>query len=808
MTNTGTKQIIIDDISRRAPLYAPEWRFHPESPDAGVAFALLWADMFEGTLERFAQLPDNYRRALLDAIGSDPIPAVRARGWLAFNLRDDADDTIIPEGTIVYTSSDPDLALATDRELAASPAKVTNIFCIIPERDVVFRYDGLADLELFRAPADAKHVLTFRHPFAFNVSEEATLRLVPQFDGGDLEVLAVLPWEYLDDDDWRDLLVTRDGDALHFAFPTDKTSYCEELRVTANAETADNLILLSLTALPSGLGLFPDALYSGDAQADEVFYPFGQRFMPGNRAYFACLDALMKPGAKTELSFTLNYDDFEIEGYSEREMRMRTLMRVSEFEEPERFEITASEIKWEYWNGTGWAVLNVQNGTEIFNGKTTGRVRLVFDCPKNLRSTIVGAHDLPFICARIISADNLYRQHGYYRAPRVSDVSFSYRYSDGVTVTDVLVTEHLNEREAYFPLKLAEKPDGPAALYFAFDRKITQGVILFNIAPEAQPPAMRWEYLTVSGWLPLNVRDNTAGLRKIGILSYETTESPASAQIWGTEAYWIRIACEGRTYTGNITRRPLLRGLYENTIRATAITPGEASRLPARAFTTMTIPLPGVTGAYNPVATYGGADIETEDKTIARLTVALSHLGRAVSAGDIEALAREASPRVMWARCYEHTNEHGRTAYGESALVLLPSDAEDANFDVLRDEVKAYIEDKRALGAGPLHIIAPRYIAVNVFVITAIKNPDEALSVKYRINTAMAKLLTPTNWPIGSLPTPGQIDTVLRAVSGVLYLVKTEVSYIWRGIASDYAKAISEAFILPVNGKHEITFEN
>ncbi|MDR2356322.1 MAG: baseplate J/gp47 family protein [Clostridiales Family XIII bacterium] len=806
MADTEAKQYILNDIARRAPLYAPEWRYNPASPDAGAALAFLWADMFAGTLERFRALPDNYRRAFLDAIGSEPRPAVPARAWLAFRIREDATEVVIPKATEVSASAAPDLALVTDRELAASPAKITDVFCVVPARDAVVRYDGLAGLELFRAAAGDGHILTFTHPFAFDVSDRATLRLVPELSAGTPDALAELAWEYLDGEDWRKLRAVRDGEALRFAFPADKKNPCAVLRVKADVASAGALTLLSLTARPSGFNLFPDALYTGDAQADDVFYPFGRRFLPGGCAYFACTDALAKPGARVELSFAADYEDFEAEGYPDREIRLRRMMRVSDFEEPKRFAITAAEVKWEYWNGVGWASLGANQSADVFNGDAPGRVKITFDCPADLQPALVGAHDLPFVRARLITANNLYCRPGYYRAPIVSDVRFAYRFAVGAAVTSVGVSEHLDAREANFPMKLASEPDGPAALYFAFDRRFTQGTILFDMAPDAEPPALRWEYLTESGWTALNVRDNTAGLRKTGILSYETLRPAASARLWGKEAHWIRVACEGRAYTGAGTRRPRLRGLYENAVRAAASVPGEASRLPAGAFATLNLPIPGVIGAENPVAAYGGADTEDEDRIVARLTAAISHFGRAISAGDVEALALEASLGVLRARCYAHTDANGNTAYGESALVLQPKGAEESGFAALRDEVRAYVEAGRALGAGILHIVPPQYITVRASVVVAVDNPDEALSVKYRINEALAEFLTPTGWAIGSLPSPGRIETAIRAVSGVLYLVKIKTAYIRRGIACDYARAVSETFVLPVNGRHDIAF--
>lgn len=801
MTENEIRGAILAGIAGRAPHYTPEWRFNPSNPDAGTAMAMLWADMHAGTLERFGRLPDNYKRTLLDALGSKTRLPVAASGYLAFTIRGDAGDFIIPSGTVVSSPSNPDAALVTCRELAASPAEIVEIYCVIPSNDAIERYDSLSDTELFRASGGQEHIWTFTHDFALNVSQSAALRLTPRTDNGGLEILASSLWEYLDGEDWRVMPVTKEGVSLLCDFPA-KESFCGAVRVSMTRDT----VLYDLTAKPTGAGLFPDALYTDGAQEADGFYPFGQRYIPGVCAYFACNDALAKPGAQVELSFNINYDNFEIEGYPETQIRMKRLMRDSDFEPPKKYEISASEVKWEYFNGMGWAVLGIVNAAQVFNGKTSGRIKLAFNCPKDICSALVGAHDLMFIRVRLIAADNLFRQRGYYIVPRISDIRFGYRYSGAVT--GVSVEENLDNREVKLPARLAAPPNGPAALYFAFDREITSGTVLFQMKAGTREIASRWEYLSDSGWMRLDVHDDTCGLSETGILSYQTqTEFPsAKMRIWGRKAYWFRLASDGNSFDSCL-QKPFLLGLYENAVPANAVTPGKSSVLPPDSFTTIMTPLAGVESAANPLCTYGGTEAEEESDTIDRLCAVLSHTSRSVSAGDCEALALESSLRVHRARLYAHTDEHGNNSYGESCLVILPRDAEMFGFDEICDEVRSYLSPRRVLGAGKLHIVPPKYIAVNVYVRAIIDNHTEALTVKNRIEYTLESLFSPVNWDIGQLPAPGRINTVIRAVAGIQRLIKVDVSYVHSsGLSADYARVIHEAFVLPVNGKHTILF--
>ena len=800
-----TRDAVLGDIARRAPFYTPEWRFNPALPDARAELAMLWADMFAGTLERFERLPDDYRRSLFNAIDPGPRPAEPARGCLSFSLRDDASEIVIPAGTEISSPSNSAAVLVTDSGITASPAKVTDIYCVIPARNAVFRHDGVVDLELFRVPDGGTHIWTFSHPYAFEVSKGAVLRLFPGLENGELDDLAILPWEYLDGAVWREMKVVRDGGSLLCSFSEDKENICTSIRLSVRSMSDDNLdsaSLLAFTAHPSSRGLSAGELYIDSAQDDDNdSYLFGRRFSPGSCAYFSCSDALTKPGARVELSFTLSYDNFEIEGYP---VHLKNFLRVSDFDQPEEFEITAARVEWEYWNGVYWAPLGIENGNGVFDGAASGHVKLVFDCPADLQTVVVGERELPFIRARLITADNLFRRRGHYRAPRVSDTRFGYRYEKGIAITSARVSGHLDTCETELPARLTPLPDGPAAIYFAFNKPFTQCSLLFEIAPGARMSRLRWEYLTVSGWMSPDVNDETKGLTETGILTCKTAASAVLNRLWGRDAYWIRLAAAGDDYGGDPLRRPRLTRLYENAVRATMSPSGGTSALPADSFTAMTVPIAGVESVTNPFETYGGANVESEEEVVARLTAGLSHQGRAVSAGDCEALALEASRHVLRARCYTNTDENGRDAYGESCLVLLPRGAAFGGFELLRGEVSSYIASRRALGSGPLHIVQPAYVAVNVSVYTADHNPDVTLSAEHRIAEVLERLLSPVHWEIGRLPSPELIEAAIRAVEGAGDLTEIRTSYVRNGVVFDYARIISEPFVFPVSGSHKI----
>ena len=84
----GEKELL-EQMKRLAAAYTPEWRMDTERPDVGTALAMIYADMFEGTVRRFNRLPEKNRSAFFQEVGTELKPAVPAQGYVAFGLASD-----------------------------------------------------------------------------------------------------------------------------------------------------------------------------------------------------------------------------------------------------------------------------------------------------------------------------------------------------------------------------------------------------------------------------------------------------------------------------------------------------------------------------------------------------------------------------------------------------------------------------------------------------------------------------------------------------------------------------------------------
>ena len=100
-----TKNDIIEYIANTAPYYVPEWRFDINHPDAGAAVALVFASMFDGTIQRFNQIPEKYYIAFLNQLNITPLPPKPAVGYATLVTNEDEAGAYIPPGFQLYADS-------------------------------------------------------------------------------------------------------------------------------------------------------------------------------------------------------------------------------------------------------------------------------------------------------------------------------------------------------------------------------------------------------------------------------------------------------------------------------------------------------------------------------------------------------------------------------------------------------------------------------------------------------------------------------------------------------------------------------
>lgn len=190
---------------------------------------------------------------------------------------------------------------------------------------------------------------------------------------------------------------------------------------------------------------------------------------------------------------------------------------------------------------------------------------------------------------------------------------------------------------------------------------------------------------------------------------------------------------------------------------------------------------PLVQAVTNPRAAEGGADGELLSSVKWRGPETIRHQGRALSASDFEALAREASPGVAMVRALPMTAPNLRPAAGWVTLIIVPQSEEprpQPTSELLR-QVRNYLATRApaTLSADRIGVIGPTYLPIGAWVTVIPRKSEEASLVEGRVRAALERFLHPltggpdaSGWPLGRDIFLSDLAAVLEAVDGVNYV--------------------------------------
>jgi predicted phage baseplate assembly protein len=190
----------------------------------------------------------------------------------------------------------------------------------------------------------------------------------------------------------------------------------------------------------------------------------------------------------------------------------------------------------------------------------------------------------------------------------------------------------------------------------------------------------------------------------------------------------------------------------------------------------------GIEQVLNPAPAEGGADGEVLASLLQRGPRTLRHRGRALTGGDYEVMAVEASPAVAVARAKPARDRGGRRRPGWVTLVILPRSKEprpQPSFG-LRELVRRYIEERapaELAGLQRIFVTGPEYCAIDVQAAVAPLPAAAAGDVEEALRGAIMAFLHPlTGGPEGAGWAEGRdvflsdLASVLERVEGVDYV--------------------------------------
>jgi hypothetical protein len=213
----------------------------------------------------------------------------------------------------------------------------------------------------------------------------------------------------------------------------------------------------------------------------------------------------------------------------------------------------------------------------------------------------------------------------------------------------------------------------------------------------------------------------------------------------------------------------------------------------------------GVQGVTNPKPAEGGADLESLQEYPLRAPFTLRHRGRAVTPGDYETMAREASPAVSYARALGARNSAGRPMPGWVTLVIIPESDDPRPYPSfgLRREVFNYLAARAPADLtvmSRIFVTGPRYFSVDVSATVAPVDASQAGAVEKAVAAALALFLHPlhggpdgSGWDFGRDVYLSDVAAVIEQADGVDYV--EELGLLADGVPQGERLAIPDGYI-------------
>ncbi len=601
---------IAREIAERSRVYTPAWRFDAENPDVGSVLALIFAQMFSETVDRFNGVLEHNFLHFLGALGGKLRPALPAQGYVQFSLA-----PLSPQGALVgrnekLSAHGGEISFETLSDVLVTTAQLMDIYAVNPRRDLIVRLMDAAEPAPFRMfdfsqPNLQNRAFALSHGEALWVSR-AAVELSFRVSSGDpasraaLEALCACAWSVHTPDGPIALPAPEAMEGglrldVKLDGPVPLCDYMESpgrwLIAQAGTAAQLNALAISEASIRVSGSARADAAFANDQEQNlSQFFPFGEQFSPYDDCLIQCDEALSKHGAQVEMAFHLGYERVRIDAMGpEQDIDWKLVMKRSDVKPEEEYDITIPSVAWEYWNGFGWARLFADERYDaLFDaslGEEAREAELSFTVPSDIAPTAWGSRNGYFIRARVRRVRNQLRTRGWYVSPTVEDIRVRYGYqAPGVRPEMIACAGNMyGEAMPYahwfdqgLPLRPFQAwPAGPPCAYLRFDRPPVGAplrvLIDLSAGGSERVPPLRWEYLALSSgreqWLPLNCMDGTDSLRKTGVLTFVGDPDFAFQGMFGQEGYWIRVIGADEGYDAMPTELlPLIRGLHMNSV--------------------------------------------------------------------------------------------------------------------------------------------------------------------------------------------------------------------------------------------------
>jgi phage-related baseplate assembly protein len=575
-------QEIAQGLLERLPCYVPGWL--PAKSGPSRALIQIYARYLQALAERLNQAPGKNKLAFLDLLGINLLPAQASRAPVVFEMQPQARHSRVLAQTQVGAQavgqSEP-LVFETENAIGLAAARLAEVVTLWPGRDAYADHSSAAiggqPFTLFEPLQQVPHELYLAHDTHFALAGRATVELQFELAAPGSEPLP-LAWEYWDGEVWRGFKDFADEDIEGESFDgTEGLTRSGVIRLVADCASSERAVVNGMEAhwirgratepmppspdrvspwvdtigvrtiitKPFVAGLQPDAAFADGLEVDlsKSFYPFGQQPQPGSTFYFSSEEAFSRAGTQITISATDAPTPQEESGTG-------------------AVDSAAPELTAEYWNGTHWASLDIQNG-ELATFVTDGGIRL-FDIPNDMLAAEVHGEEAFWLRIRISSG-------GFTRTrtikwtdaagtntivvvenvpPAWASLRLRYDYSSPqaqpqacLTYNDFEWQDHSDDARwrggTFEPLSVVA--DRTPTLYLGFDGPLPADLIslyldIQEVENQIEGPALRWEYWDGTGWRSLTVEDETNDLALPGMVAalWPGVPTPPAATVVAT----------------------------------------------------------------------------------------------------------------------------------------------------------------------------------------------------------------------------------------------------------------------------------
>ncbi len=613
---------LLENVKYLANEYTPEWNFDENSSDFGVTFSKVFSKMMENTISRYNKSSYNYYLTFLNMLGIKLRPSAPATGMVVAKAMENSEGQYIDKGTPLFASADTEegkVIYETTEPLSVIDTAINSVYLTEPKSDFMGCIFGVSEKKddedekserskSFRVFDNVFcknlqcHEVYFGDETVFDMSKtNIEFSFYNKFSAKGQKRLPEIfsdhknaNWEYYNGDKWVQV------DSFEKTDTGVNIKFKNKSQVTTVADKTSRFIRCRFNRVPEGGislskimyrsfsdTLSPENYIFDSSELDKNdFFPFGEQYNMYNTFSIKCDEAFTKKGATIELSADIQFVKIKIDATAP-DKKYRYIMTEMDFADLQPDDIQIEKVIWEYWNGSGWARLDVDNSCdEFFKVSENQDVHrtIKFKCPEDITDIVVGPDNGYFVRARIAKMRNQFDFYANYITPYIHAMEVKYEYEgEGHTLKELIVHSDMKENvidmtnSGIFDIMQKTICDYPA-MYFVLTRPLTQGMIRIFVDIEERVhrfnPSLKWEYLAEdskvgSKWEHIDVMDNTDGFSHSEVITVIGKNNFKKSTLFGQTGYFIRIVNPDGQYSDkeNISEYPVIRDMVFNAVR-------------------------------------------------------------------------------------------------------------------------------------------------------------------------------------------------------------------------------------------------